>query len=94
MISLSVAKLLGRIGGATRLRRLLAQYHQPVPAAAAVAQWKVRNVLPRKWVAPVLLVLTREGVDPVSVMDGVHAQADANGHADDDDPFAEAEITA
>jgi len=89
VISLNISKLLRQLGGPLRLRQLLDAYDQPVPEATAVAQWKARNALPRKWTAPVLFVLARQGIDPISLLDDTPRDS---GHARDrrlDDPFAD-----
>ena len=80
MISLNVARLLDQVGGPQGLMELLGRHGQPTPKYAAVAQWKSRNTLPRRWTAPVLYVLAQEGVPHLDLMDNL---------PDPDDPFAE-----
>lgn len=87
MISLNVAKLLQRLGGPIGLIESLRRHDQPVPQYAAVAQWKSRNTLPRRWTAPIFYVLAQEGIAPIDLMDNLPE----DGPEDDDDPFADTE---
>lgn len=47
-----------------------------VPTPANIAMWSSRDAIPGRWVAPLMLVMARRGVDLLSLIVDENAQAE------------------
>lgn len=62
-LQFSAAGILAALGGANGIREELARYDLPMVTKYTVNMWRYRNSIPSEWLATLLVVADRMGVD-------------------------------
>ncbi len=62
-LQFSAAGILEALGGAVKIREELARYDLPEVSRATINMWRYRNSIPPDWLATMLVVADRMGID-------------------------------
>ena len=62
-LQFSAAGILDVLGGAPRIREELARYDLPEVTQYTINMWRYRNSIPSNWLATLLIVADRMGID-------------------------------
>ncbi len=62
-LQFSAAGILDALGGAIRIREELARYDLPEVSRYTINMWRYRNSIPSNWLATLLIVADRMGID-------------------------------